>query len=75
MIHLLYDSDSELNFDLAQSYGIESDYHHIKMPYIIQNKTSLCELITKESSDHFPCCATVSAGSGIDTLSSHCQPL
>lgn len=53
MIHLLYDSDSELNFNLAQSYGIESDYHHIKMPYIIQNKTSLCELITKESSDHF----------------------
>ncbi len=53
MIHLLYDSDCELNLDIAKEYGIESDYHHIKMPYIIQNRTQLCELITEESSNEF----------------------
>ena len=53
MIHLFYDSDSELNFNIAKEYGIEGDEHHIKMPYIIQNKTSLCELITEESSNEF----------------------
>ena len=53
MIHLFYDSDSELNLDLAKEYGIESDENHIKMPYIIQNKTYLCELITEELSEDF----------------------
>jgi len=53
MIHLLYDSDSELNYNLAKEYGIEGDEHHIKMPYIIQNKTYPCELITEESSNAF----------------------
>ena len=53
MIHLFYDSDSELNYELAKEYGIEGDEHHIKMPYIIQNKTSLCELITEESANEF----------------------
>lgn len=53
MIHLFYDSDCELNLELAQQYGIADDTHHIKMPYIIQNKTHLCELITKDSSDYF----------------------
>lgn len=53
MIHLFYDSDCELNLELAQEYGIADDIHHIKMPYIIQNKTHLCELITQESSDYF----------------------
>ena len=53
MIHLLYDSDSELNLSLAKEYGIEGDEHHIKMPYIIQNKTYSCELITEESSNNF----------------------
>lgn len=53
MIHLFYDSDSELNLSIAQEYGIEGDEHHIKMPYIIQNKTYSCELITEESSNEF----------------------
>ncbi len=53
MIHLLYDSDSELNLTIAQEYGIAGDEHHIKMPYIIQNKTYSCELITEESSNAF----------------------
>lgn len=53
MIHLFYDSDCELNLDIAKEYGIESDLHHIKMPYIIQNKTYPCELITEQSSNDF----------------------
>ncbi len=53
MIHLLYDSDCELNLNIAKELGIESDYHHIKMPYIIQNKTYPCELITEELSNEF----------------------
>ena len=53
MIHLLYDSDSELNLTIAQEYGIAGDEHHIKMPFIILNKTYSCELITEESSNAF----------------------
>ncbi len=53
MIHLFYDSDCELNLELAKQHGIADDKHHIKMPYIIQNKTHHCELITQESSDYF----------------------
>lgn len=80
MIHLFYDSDSELNLNIAKQYGIEGDEHHIKMPYIIQNKTHLCELITKESSKEFfslvragnmPSTAALNPGEYISILEPH----
>ncbi|MBO5776104.1 MAG: DegV family protein [Clostridia bacterium] len=53
MIRLFYDSDCELDYNLAKQYGIESEEHLIKMPYIIKNEQHLCELITEESSKTF----------------------
>lgn len=53
MIRLFYDSDCELDYNLAKQYGIEGEEHLIKMPYIIKNEQHLCELITEEMSKSF----------------------